>query len=156
MTGTVIVTGDSKDTTPGGTVPATLSLGIGTSANLGTFTLGVTNDYLATVNANVTSSAGDGTLTVYDPSTNSPGHLVNGAYVMAQALQVRATNAANPNTAYAPVPAAASPLTLLTWGGPVANDAVVVGFKQSIADTDPLRTGNYGKTLTFTLSTTAP
>jgi len=156
MTGTINVTGDSKTSTPAGNVPATLSLGIGTSANLGTFTLGVANDYMASVNANVTSSAGDATLTVYDPSTNSPGHLVNGTYVMAQALQVKATNAANPNTAFAPVPAAASPLTLLTWGGPTANDAVLVAFKQSIAATDPLRTGNYGKTLTFTLSTTAP
>jgi hypothetical protein len=156
MTGTITVTGDSKTTAPSGNVPATLSLGIGTSANLGTFALGVATDYLATVNANVTSSAGDATLTVFDPSTNAPGHLVNGTYVMAQALQVKATNAANPNTAFAPVPAAASPLTLLTWGGPVANDAVSVAFKQTIGATDPLRTGAYAKTLTFTLSTTAP
>jgi hypothetical protein len=156
MTGTINVTGDSKTTAPAGNVPATLSLGIGTSASLGTFVLGVATDYLATVNANVTSSAGDATLTVVDPSAIAPGHLVNGTYVMAQALQVKATNAANPNTAYAPVPAAASPLTLLTWGGPVANDAVVVGFKQPIGANDPLRTGTYAKTLTFTLSTTAP
>jgi plastocyanin len=156
MTGTINVTGDSKTTTPAGNVPATLSLGIGTSASLGTFALGVATDYLATVNANVTSSAGDATLTVFDPSTNAPGHLVNGTYVMAQPLQVKATNTANPSTAFAPVPAAASPLTLLTWGGPVANDAVSVSFKQSVGATDPLRTGTYGKTLTFTLSTTAP
>ncbi len=156
MTGTVNVTGDSKAEGTGGTVPATLSLGIGTSASLGTFVLGVAADYTASVNAIVTSSAGDGTLTVHDPSANAPGHLVNGAYVMAQALQVKATNAANPNTAFAPVPAAATPLTLLTWGGPVANDAVTVAFKQPVAATDPLRTGTYAKTLTFTLSTTAP
>jgi len=156
MTGTINVTGDSKTTTPAGNVPATLSLGIGTSASLGTFALGVASDYLATVNANVTSSAGDATLTVFDGSANAPGHLVNGTYVMTQALQVKASNAANPNTVFAAVPAAASPLTLLTWGGPIANDAVVVTFKQSIAATDPLRTGTYGKTLTFTLSTTAP
>jgi plastocyanin len=156
MTGTITVTGDSKTTVPAGNVPATLSLGIGTSASLGTFALGVATDYLATVNANVTSSAGDATLTVFDGSANAPGHLVNGAYVMAQALQVKATNAANPNTAFAAVPAAAGPLTLLTWGGPVANDAVIVSFKQTVGATDPLRTGTYGKTLTFTLSTTAP
>jgi len=105
MTGTITVTGDSKTTTPAGNVPATLSLGIGTSASLGTFALGVATDYLATVNANVTSSGGDATLTVYDPSTNAPGLLVNGTYVMAQPLQVKATNTANPNTAFAPVPA---------------------------------------------------
>ena len=156
MTGTINVVGDSKTTTPAGNVPATLSLGIGTSASLGTFVLGVAADYQATVNANVTSSAGDATLTVHDGSANAPGHLVNGPYVMAQALQVKATNAANPNTVFAPVPGAATPLTLLTWGGPVANDAVLVAVKQTIGATDPLRTGTYGKTLTFTLSTTAP
>jgi hypothetical protein len=47
-------------------------------------------------------------------------------------------------------------LTLLTYAGPVSNDAVAVGFKQPIAASDPLRTGAYVKTLTFTLSTTAP
>ncbi len=156
MTGTINVVGDSKTTTPAGNGPATLSLGIATSASLGTFALGVATDYLATVNANVTSSAGDATLTVFDGSANAPGHLVNGTYVMTQALQVKASNAANPNTVFAEVPAAASPLTLLTWGGPIANDAVVVTFKQTIGATDPLRTGTYGKTLTFTLSTTAP
>jgi hypothetical protein len=38
----------------------------------------------------------------------------------------------------------------------VSNDHVDIGFKQSIARTDALRTGSYGKTLTFTLSTTSP
>ncbi len=156
MTGTINVTGDSEPSSPGGAVPATLSLGIGTSASLGTFLLGVANDYTATVNAVVTSSAGDGTLTVVDPSPTAPGHLVNGAFVLAQALQVKATNAANPNTVFAPVPAATSPLTLLTWGGPVSNDAIVVSFKQPIGSTDPLRSGTYAKSLTFTLSTTSP
>jgi hypothetical protein len=156
MTGTINVTGDSESSGPGGSVPATLSFGIGTSASLGTFVLGVAADYTAGVNAVVTSSAGDARLTVLDPSANAPGHLVNGAYVMAQALKVKATNAANPNTVFAPVPGAASPLTLLTWGGPVANDAISVAFKQPVGATDPLRTGSYAKTLTFTLSTTAP
>ena len=75
---------------------------------------------------------------------------------MAQALQVKATNAANPDTAFAAVPGAATPLTLLTWGGPVSNDAIDVAFKQSIGATDPLRTGAYAKSLVFTLSTTNP
>ena len=34
--------------------------------------------------------------------------------------------------------------------------AVPLTIKQSIIDTDPLRAGTYGKTLTFTLSTTTP
>ena len=33
---------------------------------------------------------------------------------------------------------------------------MTIGFKQPIAATDALRTGNYAKTLTFTLSTTNP
>ena len=43
-----------------------------------------------------------------------------------------------------------------TYAGPVANDVVPVTFTQPIAATDPLRTGAYSKTLTFTLSTTSP
>ena len=38
----------------------------------------------------------------------------------------------------------------------MTNDPVTLGFKQSIGATDALRTGTYSKTLTFTLSTTAP
>ena len=41
-------------------------------------------------------------------------------------------------------------------GGPASNDLVTIGFKQPIKATDALRTGTYGKTLTFTLSTTNP
>jgi hypothetical protein len=33
---------------------------------------------------------------------------------------------------------------------------VVISFKQHIGANEPLRTGSYTKTLTFTLSTTAP
>lgn len=39
-------------------------------------------------------------------------------------------------------------------GGPVSNDAVTIDLRQSIAADEPLRTGTYAKTLTFTLSTT--
>jgi hypothetical protein len=38
----------------------------------------------------------------------------------------------------------------------VSNDAATVTFKQAIGASDALRTGTYWKTLTFTLSTTAP
>ena len=68
---------------------------------------------------------------------------------MPQALQVRA-NA----TAFAPL--GTGPLTLLTYAGPVSNDAVTIAFRQHIAANDALRTGTYSKTLTFTLSTTSP
>ena len=36
------------------------------------------------------STAGDAALSVTDPSPNAPGHLVNGTFVMPQALQARA------------------------------------------------------------------
>jgi hypothetical protein len=38
----------------------------------------------------------------------------------------------------------------------VGKAAVAIDFKQSIAETDGLRSGTYGKTLVFTLSTTTP
>jgi hypothetical protein len=50
----------------------------------------------------------------------------------------------------------AAPTTLSTWSAPVSNDVVTVTYKQHIGRTDPLRTGTYSKTLTFTLSTTNP
>ena len=71
---------------------------------------------------------------------------------MSEPLQARA-NA----TAFAPLSTTAgSPLTLLTYSGPVSNDAVTIGFRQHIAANQALRTGAYSKTLTFTLSTTTP
>jgi hypothetical protein len=47
-------------------------------------------------------------------------------------------------------------LTLLNYPGPISNDGVSLQFQQAIGSTDPLRTGQYAKTLTFTLSTTSP
>jgi hypothetical protein len=91
---------------------------------------------------------------VADASGTAPGHLVNGAFALPQALQAKAGSPAGHGGDYAPVGAA--PLALETWSGPVSNDPVSVGFKQTIGSTDPLRTGSYGKTLTFTLSTTNP
>ena len=38
----------------------------------------------------------------------------------------------------------------------MSNDVVAVTFRQHIDRTDPLRTGTYSKTLTYTLSTTNP
>jgi len=43
-----------------------------------------------------------------------------------------------------------------TWTAPTSNEVVPITFKQSIAANEPLRTGTYSKTLTFTLSTTTP
>ncbi len=77
------------------------------------------------------STAGDATLTV-----GEPGFLTNGAFALAKPLQV------------AGLPKA--------YTGPVTNDVATIGFKQEIGERDPLRTGSYSKTLTFTLSTTTP
>jgi hypothetical protein len=115
----------------GGSVPPTLALTVNGAPEFGAFTPGVTKDYEASTTATVTSSAGDAALTVSDP-----GHLMNGTFALPEPLQV----------AVAPA----------SWTGPVANAAVTIAFKQRVNATDPLRTGRYSKTLTFTLSTTKP
>ena len=115
----------------GGSVPATLSLTLGTPGSFGAFTPGVEKTYTASTNADVVSTAGDATLTVSDP-----GHLANGAFSLPQPLQVSLSKSA--------------------WAAPVSNDRVTVGFSQKINADDALRTGSYSKSLTFTLSTTTP
>ena len=102
------------------------------------------------------SSAGDATLSVADPSSVNTGKLMNGTFTLAQALQAQATSAGGTGSAFAPVGGSANPTTLLTYTGPKSNDAVTIGFKQTIGRTEGLRTGPYSKTLTFTLSTTTP
>ncbi|HEX6022979.1 MAG TPA: aldose epimerase family protein [Solirubrobacter sp.] len=139
-----------------GTVPATLALTLGTPATFGPFTPGATQTFESSTTANVISTAGDATLSIADPSSVANGHLVNGAFSLPEPLQARARNAANTGTTYADVGSSASPLTLLTWNGPVSNDLVTLSFSQLIKATDALRTGTYSKTLTATLSTTTP
>jgi predicted dienelactone hydrolase len=124
-----------------GTVPATLSLTLGTAPSFGAFTPGVTRTYTATATATVISSAGDAALSVTDPSTTAPGRLVNGTFSLPTPLLV----GGNP-----------LPTVVKTWSGPASNDPVQIGFSQTIGANDALRTGTYSKTLTFTLSTTTP
>jgi hypothetical protein len=115
----------------GGTVPATLALTLGAGATFEPFVPGVEKTYVASTTANVISTAGDAALTYSDP-----GHLTNGPFALAQPLQVTLSKAA--------------------WSAPVSNDAVAITFTQPVGARDPLRTGTYSKTLTFTLSTTTP
>ena len=122
--------------TVGGTVPATLALTMGAPAPFGAFTPGIAKDYTATTTATVISTAGDATLSVADPSPTNTGNLVNGSFALASPLQGLGT--------------------IKTWSAPTSNESVPVTFKQSIAANEPLRTGTYSKTLTFTLSTTTP
>jgi hypothetical protein len=140
-----------EDLPVGGTVPATLSLTLGAPATFGAFTPGVGASYDASTTANVISTAGDATLSVADPSSNATGRLVNGAFSLAQPVQARANDGT-----FAAVGGSATPTSLLTYGGPVSNDAVTLGFRQAIGQNEALRTGTYSKTLTFTLSTTTP
>jgi PKD repeat protein/type 1 glutamine amidotransferase len=149
--GTVSPTGT---TDVGATVPFTLALSIAGPATFGPITPGVTAEYTTSVAAKVTSTAGEATLAVADTSGASPGKLVNGTYVLESPLQVRATNAATPNTAFGPV--AGAPLTLLTYPRAISSDQVTLAFKQPVAASETLRAGSYRKALTFTLSTTTP
>ncbi|WP_053227161.1 M1 family metallopeptidase [Solirubrobacter soli] len=114
-----------------GTVPATLALTIGSNASFGQFAPGVEKTYTADATATITSTAGDAALSVSDP-----GHLMNGTFALPEPLQVSFSKS--------------------SWTGPTSNENVTVTFKQLIKPTDALRTGNYSKTLTFTLSTTQP
>jgi hypothetical protein len=114
-----------------GSVPATLALTLGAPATFGNFVPGTTRTYTASTTANVVSSAGDAALAVSDP-----GKLTNGAFTLAEPLQVAFSKS--------------------SWSAPVSNDSVTINFTQLVKNTDPLRTGTYSRTLTFTLSTTTP
>jgi GH35 family endo-1,4-beta-xylanase len=114
----------------GGSVPATLSLTLGPAASFGAFTPGADRTYSAATTANVTSTAGDATL------SSSPAILSNGAFRLSEPLVV--------------TPAKTS------WTGPVSNAGVAIAFSQHIGADEPLRTGSYSATVTFTLSTTTP
>jgi len=128
---TTFVHGTTSDVPVGGSVPATLSLSLGAPATFGTFTAGADRTYTASTTANVISTAGDAALTV-----SSPAYLANGAFTLAEPLQVAFSKS--------------------SWSAPVSNDPVTIDFRQHIGANDPLRTGSYSKTLTFTLSTTTP
>jgi hypothetical protein len=138
----------------GGSVPAQLSLSLGNPAAFGPFTPGLAKTYTATSTGTVTSTAGDGALSISDPSSNAPGHLVNGAFSLPQALKATAASAAGTSVPAGSV--SGSPLNVLTYSGPTSNDGVTFTFTQDIGSADALRTGTYSKTLTFTLSTTNP
>ena len=138
----------------GGNVPATLALSLGAPAAFGAFTPGSETTYRSSTTANVISTAGDGALSITDPSSIAPGRLVNGTFSLAQPLQIKASSGGGTGGAFAPL--SGSPLTVLSYPGPVSNDTVTIDLSQAIAANEGLRTGAYSKTLTFTLSTTMP
>ena len=123
--------------------------------SFGTFVPGLGRTYSTALAAAATTTTGDATLSVTDPSTNAPGHLVNGSFALAEPLGVRAVGLGDPaDTPYSEV--GNTPLALKSWGSPISAAPLTLGFSQEIGGTDPLRAGRYGKTLTFTLSTTTP
>jgi hypothetical protein len=128
---TVLATRVSVEAPVGGTVPATLSLSLGSSfVSFGTFAPGVAKDYTASTTATVTSSANDASLTI------SPVTLANGAFRLAQPVTVTPAKTA--------------------WSGPVSNDVFAIAFTQAIGASEPLRTGAYTGSFTATLATTTP
>ncbi len=137
-------------------MPATLSLSLGTAPTFGNFVPGVGATYTASTTANVISTAGDGLLSVSDPSSNATGRLVNGAFSLAAPIQARAASAGGTGGALAAVGGSAAPTSLLTYTAPKSNDSVTLSFSQAIGQNEALRSGTYSKALTFTLSTTAP
>src|SRR5262249_40876203 len=76
----------------GGTVPATLSLSLGTAASFGSFVPGTGADYAANTTATVLSTAGNAALSVSDPSGTATGHLVNGSFSLPQPLLAHAAS----------------------------------------------------------------
>jgi sugar phosphate isomerase/epimerase len=140
----------------GGTVNSQLSLDINGPASFGTFTPGTARDYTSTLIADVTTTTPDAALTVVDSSTTAAGHLVNGTVALQQPLKIRAATTANPAPAFTALPETGAALPLLTYTGPTTRDRVNVGFQQSIGASETLLRGTYGKTLTFTLTSTTP
>ena len=161
--GTTTVTRDysvkAVDGPVGGGAAATLNLALGTPGAFSPFVPGVPRDYTTSLAATILSTAESATLTVADGSSTATGHLVNGAFALAQPLQAGGTSTYTETTpgVMGPVGGSANPLTLLTYRAPTpGSDVATLNFKQSITATEPLRTGAYAKTLTFTLSTTNP
>jgi hypothetical protein len=148
-------TGDANATV-GGNVQSILQLSIvNTGGSFGTFVPGQNATYNTALAATATTTTADAALSVADLSGNQPGRLVNGAFSLASPVGVRALGLGDdPATAFTPV--TGTPQTLKSWSTPVTSAPLTLGFRQQIGSTEALRAGAYGKTLTFTLSTTTP
>ena len=107
-------------------------------------------DYTASTTANVIWTAGDATLSVADPRAWPPATSSTARSRSPGAAGARERRGVRAGRRLV------EPDALLTYSNPVSNDPVTIGFKQPIGANDPLRTGSYSKTLTFTLSTTTP
>ncbi len=151
-----VVNSTARELTPGANVPATLALSLGAAPTFGNFVPGVGATYTASTSANVVTTAGDGVLSVSDPSSTATGRLVNGTFSLAAPIMARAASAGGTGGALAAVGGSAAPTSLLTYNLPKSNDSVTLSFSQAVGQNEALRSGTYSKALTFTLSTTAP
>ncbi len=120
------------------------------------FVPGVAREYLIAAAPQVTTTAGDTSLSIWDAATTGTGRLVNGTATLTNALQAYATATQGTAGAGGNVGGAAAPTPLISFAAPQTNRTVNLTFRQNITATETLRSGSYGKTLTFTLSTTAP
>jgi plastocyanin len=139
---------DSDDVDVTADVPLVMSIELGGPVTFGSMVPGEAHDYTASTTATVTSSSPSSSLSVVDPSATAPGHLLNGTVAMPQPLQAAAGGP------FAPI--GGTPTILRSWTDGLANEPVGIEFKQSVAATDRLIAGRYGKRITFTLSTTVP
>jgi hypothetical protein len=156
---TEVVMGTPTAPSPTGTVDTTMALVLPTTApSFGPFQVGVAREYLTTAAARVTSTAGDISLSVYDPATTGTGRLVNGTFTLSQPLSMWASSTSSAALAGAggTVGGAAAPTPLISYSAPVTNNLATLMFRQNITSTEALRSGAYSKTLTFVLSTTNP
>ena len=79
-----------------------------------------------------------------------PGRLVNGTFALSDPLEATANAGTFARRHRRPA------ASLLTYTGPISNDAVALGFRQHIGAASRCAPARYSKTLTFTLSTTTP
>lgn len=143
------------------TSPASAGFGVslGPAPGFGTFVPGEATTYQTTLAATVESDEAGAVLTIEDPSTTGvPGHLQHpGGTSLAQPLLASAATAAPGAAGAPPTPVGAAPTVLATYTAPLAfPDPVAITLHQQIGETEPLRTGTYGKTLVLTLTSSTP
>ena len=130
---------------------------------LGPFKPAKTEKYNGTCVLKATSTAAESKLVAEDPSATDKGHLVQvyekgkvkETYFLPEALETNAANSPQGGTGSA-LTSLVTPVTLLTYAKPFAEDEATVTFNQKIGLHDHLHTGTYQKTITLTLSTTEP
>ena len=154
---TYVVNSTDVGSTPGGNVPATLALSLGTAPTFAGVHAGRRRDLQREhdrerhLDRGRRADLGRPTRARPTPASSSTvrsrWRIRSRRRPPAPAARARRSRA---------VGGSAAPTSLLTYTGPKSNDTVTLNFRQTIGRTEALRTGTYSKTLTFTLSTTQP